>query len=74
MKLKKILAACLHILNLIYDPKLKTVIDYMNLLYYVDVKKTNLIQLKNFVDKIFDERTQISRQIKIYNGKLARES
>ena len=58
------------ILGLIYDPKVKGIMDEIDLSYYVDVKEINLTQLKSFVDKILNEKTKISRQIKIYNDEL----
>ena len=58
------------ILGLIYDPKVKGIMDEINLSYYVDVKEINLTQLQDFVDKISKGKAKISQEIKIYNDKL----
>lgn len=57
----------LYILNLIYNPKVKAIMDDINLFYYVDEQ---VMQLKNFVDKILKEKTKISQQIKIHHNEL----
>ena len=58
------------ILGLIYDPKVKGIMDDINLFYYSDVKEINLTQLKDFVKRILADKTKISQRIKIYNDEL----
>ena len=58
------------ILGLIYDPKVKSIMDDINLFYYSDVKEINLTQLKDFVKRILADKTKISQRIKVYNDEL----
>lgn len=62
------------ILGLVYDPKVKALMDDMNLNYYTDVKQINLSHLKLLVKEILDDKNKISEHISIYSEKLAKKA
>lgn len=53
------------ILGLVYDPKVKAIMDDINQLTYTDVKQLNLGVLKNIASEILINRNKISEQIKV---------
>ena len=52
------------ILGLVYDPKVKSIMDDINLSSYIDVKDLDLDKLKDLVLKILTNKSRISNQIK----------
>ncbi len=52
------------ILALVYDPKVKAIMQETNQNTYIDVKNINLTVLKNFVSEIIINQNKISQQLK----------
>ena len=52
------------VLALIYDPKVKAIMDETNQFTYIDVGQLNLKKLKDFASDILMNRNKISEQIK----------
>jgi len=62
------------ILGLVYDPKVKSIMQDINLFSYINVKDLNLAKLKSLVSEILINKANISSQIKLAAQKLKQAS
>jgi len=71
-----IYAACAGtpVIGLVYDPKVKSMMDYLGQSYYMDVDALDLDKLKTFADEIITQHDDISAHISGISGEAGKRA